>query len=82
MVAVVFTDEALFELQKRSPLPRDVIASALRSLDAMNPKAIGIDILFDQPQDEEKRPLAGANPSKAAIDRKLTQDGTTHPPTP
>jgi len=54
VVAVVFTDEALIELEKRSPLPRDVIASALRTLDQMNPKAIGIDILFDQPQAEDQ----------------------------
>ena len=53
VVAVVFTDEALIELEKRSPLPRDVIASALRTLDQMNPKAIGIDILFDQPQADD-----------------------------
>ncbi|MEM6584458.1 MAG: CHASE2 domain-containing protein, partial [Pseudomonadota bacterium] len=53
VVAIVFTDEALIQLEKRSPLPRDVIASALRALDQMNPKAIGIDILFDQPQAED-----------------------------
>ncbi|MEM7689647.1 MAG: adenylate/guanylate cyclase domain-containing protein [Pseudomonadota bacterium] len=53
VVAIVFYDETLYELEKRSPLPRDVIASALRSLDQMNPKAIGIDILFDQPQAED-----------------------------
>ena len=53
VVAIVFTDEALIQLEKRSPLPRDVIASALRALDKMNPKAIGIDILFDQPQTED-----------------------------
>jgi len=53
VVAVVFYDETLFALEKRSPLPRDVIASALRHLDEMNPKAIGIDILFDQPQEAD-----------------------------
>ncbi|MEL6237978.1 MAG: adenylate/guanylate cyclase domain-containing protein [Pseudomonadota bacterium] len=53
VVAVVFFDETLYQLEKRSPLPRDVIASALRYLDDMNPKAIGIDILFDQPQEAD-----------------------------
>ncbi|MEM6858577.1 MAG: adenylate/guanylate cyclase domain-containing protein [Pseudomonadota bacterium] len=53
VVAVVFFDETLYELEKRSPLPREVIASALRYLDDMNPKAIGIDILFDQPQEAD-----------------------------
>ncbi|MEE4289045.1 MAG: adenylate/guanylate cyclase domain-containing protein [Erythrobacter sp.] len=54
VVVVVFTDEALFDLKKRSPLPRDTIASALKTLDSLNPAAIGIDILFDQPQDEDE----------------------------
>ena len=53
VVAVVFFDETLYQLEKRSPLPREVIASALRYLDEMNPKAIGIDILFDQPQEAD-----------------------------
>ncbi|MEO0590355.1 MAG: adenylate/guanylate cyclase domain-containing protein [Pseudomonadota bacterium] len=53
VVAVVFFDETLYQLEKRSPLPREVIASALRYLDDMNPKAIGIDILFDQPQEAD-----------------------------
>ena len=53
IIAVVFTDQTLFQLEKRSPLPRDVIAEALRNLDGMGAKAIGIDILFDQPQEED-----------------------------
>ena len=50
---VVYTDQTLFDYGKRSPLPRNVLAAALRTIDSMNPKAIGIDILFDQPQDED-----------------------------
>ena len=53
VVLVVFTDQTLIKAQKRSPLPRDLIAEALRNLDQMGAKAIGIDILFDQPQDED-----------------------------
>ncbi|MCK0127654.1 adenylate/guanylate cyclase domain-containing protein [Erythrobacter sp. F6033] len=53
VVMVVFTDQTLIDARKRSPLPRDILAEALRNLDQMNPKAIGIDILFDQPQDED-----------------------------
>ncbi|TRD11948.1 adenylate/guanylate cyclase domain-containing protein [Erythrobacter insulae] len=53
VVLVVFTDQTLIDARKRSPLPRDLLAEALRNLDQMNPKAIGIDILFDQPQDED-----------------------------
>jgi adenylate cyclase len=50
---VVFTDDTLKRVEKRSPLDRQTLADALRAIDAMNPKAIGIDILFDQPQRED-----------------------------
>ncbi len=53
IVLVVFDDQALINLEKRSPLPRDALAEALRNLDQMGAKAIGIDILFDQPQAED-----------------------------
>lgn len=54
IVLVVYDDQALINLEKRSPLPRDALAEALRNLDQMAPKAIGIDILFDQPQSEDQ----------------------------
>jgi adenylate cyclase len=50
---VVYTDETLEALAKRSPLDRKMLADALTAIDAMNPKAIGIDILIDQPQAED-----------------------------
>ncbi len=53
IVLIVFDDVALQRMQKRSPLPRDTIAAALRNIDTLGAKAIGIDILFDQPQDED-----------------------------
>ena len=53
IVLVVYDDQALINLEKRSPLPRDALAEALRNLDDMGAKAIGIDILFDQPQAED-----------------------------
>lgn len=53
IILVVFDDQALINLEKRSPLPRGAIAEALRNLDGMGAKAIGIDILFDQPQAED-----------------------------
>ena len=58
VVMVVFTDQTLIAARKRSPLDRGIIARALRTLDAMGAKAIGIDILFDQPQDEDEELLA------------------------
>ncbi|MEE4316539.1 MAG: adenylate/guanylate cyclase domain-containing protein [Erythrobacter sp.] len=53
IVLVVYTDQTLINARKRSPLDRGMLARTLRNLDGMGAKAIGIDILFDQPQDED-----------------------------
>lgn len=53
VLMVVYNDQTLIASRKRSPLDRGVLARALRNIDAMGAKAIGIDILFDQPQDED-----------------------------
>ncbi|MFU7529399.1 CHASE2 domain-containing protein [Qipengyuania sp. ASV99] len=53
IVLVVYDDQALINLEQRSPLPRDALAEALANLDQMGAKAIGIDILFDQPQSDD-----------------------------
>jgi len=53
IVLVVYDDQALINLEQRSPLPRDALSEALRNLDTMGAKAIGIDILFDQPQADD-----------------------------
>ena len=58
IVLVTYDDQTLRALQKRSPLDRGVLAEALAALDSMRPKAIGIDILIDQPQAEDPRLLA------------------------
>ena len=53
VVIIAFDDAALRQLEKRSPLPRDTLAAALRNIDTLGANAIGIDILFDQPQAED-----------------------------
>jgi len=58
---VTYTDATLINLQKRSPLDRRTLAQALVALDSIGPKAIGIDIFFDQPQDEDPELLAALN---------------------
>ena len=50
---VVYNDGTLEELRKRSPLDRRTLARALLALDRMGARAIGIDILIDQIQDED-----------------------------
>jgi adenylate cyclase len=53
IVLVYYDDKTLEQLGKRSPLDRKMLADALRTLDTLKPKAIGIDILIDQPQAED-----------------------------
>ena len=55
---VVYTDETLAATGKRSPLDRAILAQALRRIDAMKPRAIGIDILIDQAQPEDAELIA------------------------
>jgi adenylate cyclase len=55
---VTYSDETLLRLKKRSPLDRATLAKALRAINEMNPKGIAIDILFDQPQDEDEELIA------------------------
>ena len=53
IVMIVYNDATLEATGKRSPLDRGLLAKALTRIDAMKPKAIGIDILIDQPQPED-----------------------------
>ena len=58
IVLVVYTDETLAATGKRSPLDRALLGEALRRIDRLGAKAIGIDILIDQPQPEDPGLLA------------------------
>lgn len=53
ILLVTYDDQTLEQLGKRSPLDRRMLADALRAIDAMEPRAIGIDILIDQAQPED-----------------------------
>jgi adenylate cyclase len=67
VVLVVYTDQTLIAARKRSPLDRGLLAKALRNLDQLEPKAIGIDILFDQPQDEDEELVAALRGMKTPV---------------
>ena len=81
ILIVPYTDETLIATGKRSPLDRGVLARALARLDRMGAKAIGIDILIDQPQAEDaelvrafkamKTPTALAYASAAVASDKI-----------
>ena len=67
VVMVVYDDQTLAQLRKRSPLDRGLLARALTNLDTMGAKAIGIDILFDQPQDEDDALVAALRAMKTPV---------------
>nr|WP_301332502.1 adenylate/guanylate cyclase domain-containing protein [Parerythrobacter lacustris] len=54
IVLVEYDDDVLSELPQRQPLDRRVLIAALRNLDTMGAKAIGLDIIFDQPQPQDE----------------------------
>ncbi len=58
IVLIAYTDETLITTGKRSPLDRAILAKALSRIDTMGAKAIGIDILIDQPQPEDQTVIA------------------------
>lgn len=58
---VTYTDEVLIQRRVRSPLDRALLADALAVLDRMQPRSIGIDILFDQATDDDEQLLAQLN---------------------
>ncbi|PZN94111.1 MAG: adenylate/guanylate cyclase domain-containing protein [Alphaproteobacteria bacterium] len=53
VVLVTFTEETLAATGKRSPLDRVLLGKALANLDTLKPRAIGVDILIDQPQPDD-----------------------------
>ena len=62
-ILIVYYDEnTLIDTQVRSPLDRAILARALANIDAMEPQAIGVDILIDQatPNDELLRETLSA----------------------
>ena len=58
ILIVPYTDDTLIATGKRSPLDRATLARALARLDTMGARAIGIDILIDQPQPEDSQLIA------------------------
>jgi signal transduction histidine kinase/CHASE2 domain-containing sensor protein len=52
-VAMVLIDDATLELHGRWPWPRAELARLIRAVSAQNPKAIGMDILLPEVEDEQ-----------------------------
>lgn len=58
IVIIAYTDDTLMATGKRSPLDRTILSKALKRIDNFGAKAIGIDILIDQPQPEDPAIIA------------------------
>jgi adenylate cyclase len=67
IVQIVYDDQTLIAARKRSPLDRGLLARALQNIDAMGARAIGIDILFDQPQDEDDALVAALRAMRTPV---------------
>ena len=67
VLLVPYTQDTLRNTAKRSPLDRAILARALNNIDAMGAKAIGIDILIDQPQPEDPQIIATLKGMKTPV---------------
>lgn len=53
IVMIVYNEDTLKLTGQRSPVDRTILAEALKTIDNAGAKSIGIDILFDMPQDDD-----------------------------
>ena len=67
ILLVPYVQDTLRATAKRSPLDRAILARALTNLDKMGAKAIGIDILIDQPQPEDQQLVATLKAMKTPV---------------
>ena len=83
VVVVAITEETLATLPYREPLDRDFLRRLFGHLEAAKPKAIGLDILFDQPtepaKDEALRQALSASRVPVVIARARKEEGLTDP---
>ena len=64
VVVLTLTEDTLAQFPYRSPVDRAFLAELIRTVDAAGARAIGFDVLFDQPTEPEKdAALAAALPS-------------------
>lgn len=77
IVMIVYDEETLALTGRRSPLDRAILAKALRNLDAMGAKAIGIDILIDQAQPEDAELVAAMRAMKTPVKLAFSSNADT-----
>ena len=67
ILLVPYTQDTLRATEQRSPLDRGILARSLVNIDAMGARAVGIDILIDQPQAEDGQLLAVLKTMKTPV---------------
>ena len=67
ILLIPYTQDTLRATAKRSPLDRAILARALANIDKMGAKAIGVDILIDQPQQEDSQLFATLKAMKTPV---------------
>ena len=67
ILLVPYMEETIQATSKRYPLDRALLARALTNLDRMGAKAIGIDILIDQPMPEDGQLFAALRAMKTPV---------------
>jgi adenylate cyclase len=67
ILIISFDQETLRMTAKRSPLDRTMLAQALTNIDRLGARAIGIDILIDQPQREDPELFAALREMKTPV---------------
>ena len=67
ILLVPYMEHTVQATAKRYPLDRSILARALANLDRMGPKAIGIDILIDQPEPEDAQLFATLKAMKTPV---------------
>ena len=77
IVMIVYDEETLALTGRRSPLDRAILAKALRNLDKMGAKGIGIDILIDQAQPEDDELIAAMRSMKTPVKLAFSSNADT-----
>jgi len=67
IILIPYTQDTLRATEKRSPLDRATLSRALANIDKMGARAIGIDILIDQPQQEDEQLIATLKAMKTPV---------------
>ena len=83
VVVVAITEDTLATLPYREPLDRGFLTRLFGHLEAAKPRAIGFDVLFDQPtepdKDEALRRALAASAVPVVVARARKEDGLTEP---